>query len=155
MKKIAILLLVAIAFCSCARNPIFDNFIEEDREYTTYEIASILTGAPVEILEGIAFAESSGNQDAIGDDGISLGRFQINEKYHAYNAATYGEYNPMCPLDSAILTGRIYMADLQAMGSREAAIAAHNQGRAGVRLNGPDLKYVMKVLNYQLYKINV
>lgn len=123
-----------------------------NREYTTYEIASILTGCPVEILEGIAFAESTFDQYAIGDDGISLGRFQINEKYHAYNAATYGEYNPMCPLDSAILTGKIYMADLKALGSVDKAIAAHNQGRAGVRANGPGVEYVRRVKNYRLYK---
>lgn len=118
------------------------------REYTTYEIASEITGCPEYILRGIAFAESTFRADAIGDDGMSLGRFQINEKYHAYYAEQYGEYNPFCPLESAILTGRIFMDNLLALGSIEDAIAAHRQGRTGVRNNGRTQWYVDRVLSH-------
>ncbi len=117
-------------------------------ELTIFEIASAVTGCPKYILAGISFAESSGNQFAIGDDGMSIGRFQINETYHEYYATLYGEYNPYCPLDSAILTGRIYMDNLRALGNIEDAIAAHRQGRTGVKNNGRTQWYVDRVLNY-------
>jgi hypothetical protein len=147
MKKIAILFVIAILFTSCSKYVPFTVDLS-GHEYTTYEIASIVSGCPVEILQGMAFAESTTNQDAIGDDGISTGRFQINERFHAYYAKLYGEYNQWCPLDTAILTGKIYMADLAYFGNKEDAIAAHRQGRTGVRTNGRDEWYVERVLNY-------
>lgn len=122
--------------------------VKESREYTTYEIAAEITGCPEYILRGIAFAESTFKIDAVGDDGMSLGRYQINEKYHDYYASLYGEYNPFCPLDSAILTGRIFMDNLLALGDIEDAIAAHRQGRTGVRNNGRTQWYVDRVLGY-------
>ena len=134
MKKVIIFLLIALSIPGHA--------------LTTYEIASKLTGCPVEILYGIAFAESTGNQWAIGDDGISLGRFQINEKYHAERARLYGEYNPFDPLATAILTGRLYIDNLRTLGTRDRAIAAHRQGCTGVKKNGVDKEYVSRVLNY-------
>lgn len=119
-----------------------------NREYTTYQIAAEATGCPEYILRGIAFAESTFRADAIGDDGMSIGRYQINDKYHEYYAEQYGEYNPFCPLESAILTGRIFMDNLLALGSIEDAIAAHRQGRTGVRNNGRTQWYVDRVLGY-------
>lgn len=156
MKKYLLLLaFIVLTFTSKTRlqqdikdSEIEFNPIAQEQEISTYEIASNITGCPVYILEGIAFAESSGDQFAIGDDGISIGRFQINETYHEYYASLYGEYNPYCPLDSAILTGRIYMDNLKALGSVEDAIAAHRQGRTGVRKNGRTQWYVDRVLNY-------
>lgn len=152
-RDFMLLCLVFMAFASSTsirREAPETDFIVDfsEPELTTYEIAAALSGCPVEILYGIAFAESTYIQDAIGDDGISCGRFQINEKFHEYNAKTYGEYNPMCPLDTAILTGKIFMADLAALGNVEDAIAAHNQGRTGVRNKGRDREYVNRVLSH-------
>lgn len=148
MKRVAFVFIAAILFTSCSTKPIHFTVDLSGHEYMTYEIASSITGCPIEILQGIAFAESSCDQDAIGDDGISTGRFQINERFHAYYAKLYGEYNQWCPLDTAILTGRIYMADLEAFGNKEDAIAAHRQGRNGVKENGRDEWYVERVLHY-------
>ena len=118
------------------------------KEYTTYQIAAEITGCPEYILRGLAFAESTFRADAVGDDGMSLGRYQINEKFHDYYAEMYGEYNPFCPLESAILTGLIFMDNLLALGNIEDAIAAHRQGRTGVRNNGRTQWYVDRVLGY-------
>lgn len=160
MKKFGLILaLLLVTFASSnTLRPMYFEFPQESDEvvevtYNTYEMASLITGCPVEILYGIAFAESTGNQFAIGDDGISKGRFQINEKFHAYYAALYGEYDPFCPLESAILTGRIYLDNLKALGNVEDAIAAHRQGRTGVRRSGRTQWYVDRVLNYQTVKV--
>jgi hypothetical protein len=114
-------------------------------ELTVYQIAAALTGCPEEVLRGIAFAESSFRSDAVGDDGVSIGLCQINERYRAERVAKWGEYNPWCPLDSLMLTGRIYQENLRILGSQDLAIAAHRQGAAGVKRDGPAGWYVARV----------
>lgn len=149
MKHFAFILLSIILFSTCATQKSQEFTVDfSGREYTTYEIAAAISGCPIGILYGMAFAESTYSQWAMGDDGVSFTRFQINETFHEYNAATYGEYNPCCPLDTAILTGKIFMADLAALGNVEDAIAAHNQGRTGVRNDGRDQEYVNRVLSH-------
>lgn len=49
---------------------------------------------PEYALDGIRLAESGGNPNAVGDDGISIGAYQINETFHELRARAYGEYNP-------------------------------------------------------------
>lgn len=141
MKMLIILLTLSLFLCACSR--------PAEKIYSTYELASMITGCPIEILYGIAFAESSGNQFASGDDGISKGRFQINEKYHAERAHLYGEYNAFDPFDSAVITGRLFMDNLRALGKKEDAIAAHRQGPTGVKKNGRDQWYVDRVKGYK------
>ena len=149
MKRFAFVLVSIIALSTCATQKPKEFTVDfSEPELSTYEIAAYISGCPVELLYGFAFAESTYDQWAMGDDGVSFTRFQINEKFHEYNARTYGEYNPMCPLDTAILTGKIFVADLAALGNVEDAIAAHNQGRSGVRNNGRDQEYVNRVLTH-------
>lgn len=149
MKKVLPWLFISLILCSGCQSilskPFTVEFTEPERDI--YQIAAGLTGCPERILRGIAFAESTYNQDAIGDGGDSAGRFQINERYHAERAAKYGEYNPFCPLDTAILTGRLYMDNLKALGNEQDAIAAHRQGVSGVRKNGRTDWYVQRVLS--------
>lgn len=112
---------------------------------TIYEIAEEITGAPAHILRGIAIAESREDDTAIGDDGISKGRMQLNENYHAERAKKYGEYNPFNPLDSVVISGYIYMENLRRLGDSDLAIAAHRQGVDGVRKYGATKWYIDRV----------
>lgn len=154
MKRVFLIVLVLVLAACTGSFSVQASFARtsaherSNREYTTYQIAAEITGCPEYILRGIAFAESTFRADAVGDDGMSLGRYQINEKYHEYYAEQYGEYNPFCPLESAILTGRIFMDNLLALGNIEDAIAAHRQGRTGVRNNGRTQWYVDRVLGH-------
>ena len=111
-----------------------------------YDLAEYATGAPAEILRGIAFAESSERDDAIGDGGESIGRFQFRRKYQAERDQKYGALDPRDPVQSAILAGLVYMDNLLALGSVELAIAAHRQGVAGVRRDGPSAWYCERVM---------
>lgn len=112
---------------------------------TVYSLASIITGAPEEILRGLAFAESSGLDSAIGDGGESIGRFQLREIYHEARAARWGEYDPRDPEEAAIIAGRILMDNLAQLGDMDLAIAAYRQGVAGVRRDGATGWYVERV----------
>lgn len=114
-------------------------------EMTIYQIAALETGCPESILRGIAFAESSYNPDAIGDDGVSIGLCQINEMFHVERAARYGEYNPWCPLDSLRIADHLYVDNLAALGDVRLAITAHKMGREGAR-RGEVTRYVDRVL---------
>lgn len=121
--------------------------IPREETFSIYELAEMVTGAPREILRGIAFAESSERDTVIGDDGRSMGRFQINEDFHTERAKKYGEYDPFDAMDAAIVAGRLYVDNLERLGSRGKAIAAHRQGVAGVRENGVCAWYVERVLS--------
>lgn len=118
-------------------------------QWTIYEIAEDITGAPAHILRGIAIAESNEDDAAIGDDGISKGRMQINELYHEERAKKYGEYNPHDPQESVVLAGFILMENLARLGNMDTAIAAYRQGVFGVKENGPTQWYIDKVKEAQ------
>lgn len=110
-----------------------------------YELAELVTGAPAEIIEGIAFAESSKRDNVIGDDGESVGRYQWRLKYLDYHRAVLGPFDPRDPIESSIRAGQLLMRNYALLGSMDAAIAAHNQGPDGVRANGIDWEYVARV----------
>ena len=112
---------------------------------TVYSLASIITGAPEEMLRGIAFAESGGRDSAIGDGGESIGRFQLREVYHEARAAAWGEYDPRDPCEAAIIAGRILMSNFAQLGDMDLAVAAYRQGVEGVRRDGATGWYVAKV----------
>jgi len=116
-----------------------------DDRMSVYEVAEAVTGAPAEILHGIACAESNEDDGAIGDQGRSRGRFQINEDFREERVRLYGEYDPHDPGQAAILAGRIYMDNLARLGNEADAIAAHRQGATGVKRNGATLWYVERV----------
>lgn len=120
--------------------------VENETEVlSVYEMAEIVTGAPADILRGIAITESNENDRAIGDDGISKGRMQINETFHNERAKKYGDYDPFSPLDAAIIAGYIFMENFSRLKDSDSAIAAHRQGVRGVRENGPADWYVKRV----------
>lgn len=106
MKRLVILLTLSAILCSgCGIANLAPILVFDEPELTIYQIASALTGCPERILRGIAFAESTYNPDAIGDDGVSIGLCQINETFHAERERLYWAYNPWCPLDSLLPGG--------------------------------------------------
>ena len=119
-----------------------------ERDKTIYEIAEGITGAPAYILRGIALTESGEDDTAVGDDGVSMGRMQLNENYHAERAKKYGGYDPFNPLESVIIAGYLYMDNLKRFGDSDLAIAAHRQGVNGVRKYGASDWYIKRVKEY-------
>lgn len=112
---------------------------------TIYELAEAVTGAPAEILQGIAWAESSNRDDAVGDGGESIGRFQLREVYHGARSARWGEYDPRNPCEAAIIAGHVLMDNYNQLGDMDMAIAAYRQGVTGVRRDGATGWYVERV----------
>ena len=112
---------------------------------TPYAWAEAITGAPATILQATARTESGESDDAIGDGGISLGRFQINETFRDWRVSRYGDYDPHSPYSAAVIAGRIYVDNLARLGEPALAIAAHRQGADGVERNGPTRWYVERV----------
>ena len=146
MKRFLLLLTLSAILCSgCGIAALTPVIVFDEPELTIYQIASALTGCPESILRGIAFAESTYNPDAIGDDGVSIGLCQINETFHAERARLYGEYNPWCPLDSLLIAGRLYMDNLKVLKSQRLAITAHKMGVTGAK-RGEVTWYVERVL---------
>ena len=146
MKRFLLLLTLSAILCSgCGIAAMTPVLVFDEPELTIYQIASALTGCPESILRGIAFAESTYNPDAIGDDGVSIGLCQINETFHAERANKYGEYNPWCPLDSLLIAGRLYMDNLKVLKSQRLAITAHKMGVTGAK-RGEVTWYVERVL---------
>ena len=146
MKRFLLLLTLSAILCSgCGIAALTPVIVFDEPELTIYQIASALTGCPESILRGIAFAESTYNPDAIGDDGVSIGLCQINETFHEERARLYGEYNPWCPLDSLLIAGRLYMDNLKVLKSQRLAITAHKMGVTGAK-RGEVTWYVERVL---------
>lgn len=112
---------------------------------SVYEVAELITGAPANILKAIAITESNENDDAVGDDGISRGRMQLNELYHDERVMKYGEYDPHNSLDSVIIAGFLFMDNLNHFGDVDKAIAAYRQGVSGVKEHGVTEWYVKRV----------
>ena len=112
---------------------------------TPYAWAEAITGAPATILQATARTESGERDDAIGDGGISRGRFQLNELYRSWRVSRYGDYDPCDPYSAAVIAGRIYVDNLARLGDPELAIAAHRQGAGGVERYGPTRWYVERV----------
>ncbi|MBL8968237.1 MAG: hypothetical protein JNG85_14620 [Spirochaetaceae bacterium] len=112
---------------------------------TIYEAACLGTETPPELLRAIARVESSERDDAIGDDGESIGRFQDRKRYHAYRESLYGSYDPTKPAEVA----RVYALELSRhfaiAGDWDIATAAHRQGLEGARSDGPTGWYLERV----------
>ena len=123
--------------------------IVESEPLTIYDIASAITGAPAEILQGFHFAESSYGLNVNHPNQFDRGEFGLHETeaIHTERAKKWGEYNPDCPLQSAIIAGYIYMEHLEVLGNQEDAIAAYKQGRTGLKRDGRADWYVKRVLN--------
>lgn len=120
-------------------------FIEP--ELTIYQIASMETGCPEWVLVGLRYAESSFGKNIDHPDEYDTGDYGLHEhpSYRAERVEMCGDYNPYCPLDSAIVAGHIIMEHYKAMGDIDKAISAYRRGRAGTNRNGIDWKYVNRV----------
>jgi len=112
---------------------------------TIYEKAEKATGAPAKVLQAIAIVESDELDNAIGDEGKSRGRMQLNETFRAERVKKYGNYDPNDPEQSVKVSGFIFVENLQRLRSLDAAIAAHRQGVCGIRKHGITSWYVDRV----------
>jgi hypothetical protein len=112
-----------------------------------YEVAEMITGAPAEILRGIAFAESSGGRNMNHPDPLDVGVFGLHESasYHQERTKKWGEYDASNPQQAAIIAGHLYRENLKLLGNSDLAIAAHMQGPTGVRRNGACTWYIARV----------
>jgi hypothetical protein len=110
--------------------------------------ANIYSGyaTPANILRGIARVESDERDKALGDDGLSRGRMQLNKRYDAERAAKWGHFDPFVAVDSVRIADCILMENLKLLGSWDAAITAYRWGVMGEKRNGIDRAYVDKVL---------
>lgn len=111
-----------------------------------YEIAEITTGVSSTVLRGLACAESSEDDNAIGDDGHSVGRYQWHDRYIDYYQERYGYFDPRDPLMSSVRAAQVLADNLDDLGDLRLAIAAHRQGATGVRNNGESAWYVDRVM---------
>jgi hypothetical protein len=117
-----------------------DIFVEAER----------ITGCPAEILRGLAGTESYFIVDAVGDDGLSHGMFQLHSRWHASRVEKYGEFDPFNPSDAAIIAGYIIQENLRVFnGDLRLAVAAYKQGATGVTSNGVIDWYVDEVLSWR------
>ncbi len=111
------------------------------------EAAALKTGVPAAILRGIRWTESSGLPNPRHIDPLDRGAYGLHEAptYHAERERRYGPYDALDPYDAAYITARLYADDLDALGSKDAAICAHKQGITGVKRDGPLGWYLARV----------
>lgn len=101
---------------------------------------------PANILRGIARVESDEQDKALGDDGLSRGRMQLNKRYDAERADKWGRFDPFIAADAIRIADCILMENLRLLGSWDAAITAYRWGVTGEKRHGIDRAYVDKVL---------
>lgn len=153
------LLIVVILFTTCfssdeemfksTQTELHEDVFEELTYDEIFTIASFETDVPVGIIAGIAYTESGFDEHAIGDGGMSLGMFQLNETYHAERVRMLGrEYNPFNVMDAALITALLYKKNYKQTGDSRNAIACHKQGLKGVKRNGQIKWYVNRVLRF-------
>jgi hypothetical protein len=115
-----------------------------------FDYAEFVTGFSAEILRGIAATESCFKVKAVGDDGMSIGMFQLHSKWHESRVEKWGEFDPTDPFESAVIAGWIMQENLIAFnGDLRTAIAAYRQGVSGVTKRGVIQQYVDDVLNWR------
>jgi hypothetical protein len=115
-----------------------------------FEYAESVTGFSAEVLRGIAATESHFKAGEVGDNGMSLGMFQLHSRWHESRVEKWGEFDPTDPYESVIIAGRIMQENLSAFdGDLKMAIAAYRQGVSGVQKWGISQWYVDAVLNWR------
>jgi hypothetical protein len=169
VKTIVMYLILAVVFVMCqgidlsydvsgddlnAPEPEFQIEIPEPIPFIEsvdcFEYAELVTGFSAEVLRGIAATESRFRVKAVGDDGMSLGMFQLHSRWHKSRVEKWGEFNPIDPFESAVIAGYIMQENLIAFdGDLRMAIAAYRQGVRGVRKNGVIGRYVEEILNWR------
>jgi hypothetical protein len=115
-----------------------------------FEYAESVTGFSAEALRGLAAIESDFRTDAIGDDGMSLGMFQLHSRWYEVRVEKWGEFDPSDPFESAVVAGLIMRENLAAFdGDLRMAVAAYRQGIQGVKDAGVVGRYADLVLNWR------
>jgi hypothetical protein len=115
-----------------------------------FEYAETVTGFSAEVLRGIAATESHFRVKAVGDDGMSLGMFQLHSRWYESRVEKWGYFDPTDPYESVVIAGRIMQENLSAFnGDLRMAIAAYKQGVRGVQERGVIQRYVDDVLNWR------
>lgn len=122
-----------------------DAWLTQGPAPSIYDLAVRGTCVPACILEAIAKVESNEIDSAIGDDGRSLGRMQINEDFRELRVAAYGKYDPHNPYDSTRIAALILQDHYIEFRSWPYAISAYNQGAGATRKKGLRLDYLSKV----------
>lgn len=114
-----------------------------------YTLMQKRTGVPNWLLYGIRMTESGGDNNAIGDDGISLGSMQINERYRPDRETLCGyKYDPFDIYDALYVAALILKQNSKSL-SGDLLIASYRQGVTGVKRNGNTSSwYVKRVLSY-------
>ena len=144
MKPLPILLAaLALAPLSADRRPALP---------TVYEVAVLGTIVPARLLRAIAIVESSERDHATGDDGVSIGRYQLHERFHAERARLYGEYDPRDPLAAGIIAARILEDNYRQLGDWTLAVCAYRQGVAGVRRYGATMWYAERIRRAECFE---
>jgi hypothetical protein len=151
---------VVMTLIAVLLSPIIYPEPELSQSFIATSCKSIYDGyaTPAAILRAHARVESDEMDWAIGDDGKSRGRMQINESFHAGRAAAFGEYDPHNCFDALRVADGIwhenfvYWSELvpydepdRARVIEDLTIASYQRGRDGVRRLGPIWEYVEKV----------
>jgi hypothetical protein len=122
-----------------------------------YTLIQERTGTPNWLLYGTRMAESGGKDNAVGDDGISIGSMQLNEQYRSDRVKLCGyEYDPHDTYDALYVAALIYKQNVKVYGVNvRQLIASYRQGVTGVNKNGiTSESYVDRVIFYaEKYKI--
>jgi hypothetical protein len=98
------------------------------------------------LLRAIAVVESGEVDSAIGDEGLSHGRFQLYSVYHKERVQKYGDFNPFNPDQAGRVAARYLEECYLATDDLTLAVAAYRQGIGGVRKNGIQGNYVKRVM---------
>lgn len=122
-----------------------DSWLTQSPAPSIYDLAVRGTCVPACILEAIAKVESNEIDSAIGDDGRSLGRMQINEDFRELRVAVYGKYDPHNPYDATRIAALILQDHFRTFRSWPYAVSAYNQGAGATRKKGLRLDYLSKV----------
>ena len=135
MKPLVLLLLV-----SC-----FPLHAEQARSFSIYDAAVLGTDIPAELFRALAMAESSERDSATGDDGASIGRYQINERFRAERVRLYGDYDPRDPRQAGRVAAQILQAHYERFHSWPLALTAYNAGAGYAIKRGIRWAYVNRV----------
>jgi len=135
MKPFALLLLVACL-------PLH---AEQSRSFSIYDAAVLGTDIPAELFRALAMAESSERDSATGDDGASIGRYQINERFRAERVRLYGDYDPRDPRQAGRVAAQILQAHYERFHSWPLALTAYNAGAGYAARRGIRWAYVDRV----------
>ena len=146
MRLLFVAALAAILSSSNIYHPPIESIIiQYEKMYTLYDVAVRGTIVPARLLQAIALVESGERDDAVGPDGLDLGRFQLRALYYAERVAKWGSFDPFDPAQAARIAALILEENYRALGSWPLAISAYNRGISGTKKHGIAQNYLKKV----------